>query len=48
MIHYKGDQRTLYKDCQRFVDELPIEDKVTPPVLFLLYCVHARILPRLG
>ncbi|CAM9980107.1 unnamed protein product, partial [Hapterophycus canaliculatus] len=28
MIHYKGDQRTLYEDCQRFVDELPIEDKV--------------------
>ncbi|CAM9975822.1 unnamed protein product [Ectocarpus sp. 12 AP-2014] len=28
MMHYKGDQRTLYEDCQRFVDDLPMEDKV--------------------
>lgn len=28
MIHYKGDQRCLYEDCQRFVDGLAIEDKV--------------------
>lgn len=28
MIHYEGDQRTLYEDCQRFVDELAVEDKV--------------------
>ena len=27
MIHFKGDQRTLYEDCQRFVDALSIEDK---------------------
>ena len=28
MIHFKGDQRCLYEDCQRFVDGLAIEDKV--------------------
>lgn len=29
MIHYKGDQRCLYEDCQRFVDGLAVEDKVS-------------------
>lgn len=33
MIHYKGDQRTVYEDCQRFVDGLPIEDKVNNEIL---------------
>ncbi|CAM9792396.1 unnamed protein product [Ectocarpus sp. 6 AP-2014] len=32
MMHYKGDQRTLYEDCQRFVDDLPMEDKVCIPL----------------
>eukprot|EP00903_Cladosiphon_okamuranus_P011219 g10585.t1 len=32
MIHYKGDQRCLYEDCQRFVDGLTIEDKVSLPL----------------
>ncbi|CAM9986412.1 unnamed protein product [Ectocarpus fasciculatus] len=32
MIHYKGDQRTLYEDCQRFVESLPMEDKVCIPL----------------
>jgi len=27
MIHFKGDQRTLYDDCQRFVNALPVKDK---------------------
>lgn len=30
MVHFKGDQRTLYEDCRRFVDALPIEDKARP------------------
>eukprot|EP00752_Nemacystus_decipiens_P017885 g16034.t1 len=32
MIHYKGDQRCLYDDCQNLVDRLPIEDKVCYPL----------------
>eukprot|EP00178_Gracilaria_changii_P014047 TRINITY_DN39827_c0_g1_i1.p1 TRINITY_DN39827_c0_g1~~TRINITY_DN39827_c0_g1_i1.p1 ORF type:complete len:205 (+),score=26.41 TRINITY_DN39827_c0_g1_i1:60-617(+) len=32
MIHYKGDQRTLYEDCQRLVDGLTVEDKVCFPL----------------
>eukprot|EP00752_Nemacystus_decipiens_P017862 g16014.t5 len=32
MIHYKRDQRTHYEGCQRFVDGLSIEDKVSFPL----------------